>query len=124
MFANLFRSARIRRAGFVALAGALVALPLVAVPLTASARQGPEWNASLKWADGREVQWRMTPARGCDGANLELRLVNNSQLSGMATLKDITLTCTRGSAPFIAPDRAIGQIAPGGAYAASPIACA
>ena len=39
--------------------------------------QGPDWNASLRWTDGREVQWRATPAKGCDGANVELRLLNN-----------------------------------------------
>lgn len=119
MFAKLFRSARIRRAALVALAGAMIGLPLAA-----SAWQGPEWNASLKWADGREVQWRATPARGCDGANVELRLVNNSQISGLATMKDITFTCTRGTAPFVVPERPIGQIAPGGAYAVTPITCA
>lgn len=119
MFGLVFRSARLPRAGVVALAGALIGLPLAA-----SAWQGPEWNASLRWSDGREVHWRGAPALGCDGSNVELRLVNNSQTSGYATMKEITFTCTRGTAPFIVPERTVGQIAPGGAYAISPIACA
>ncbi len=119
MFAKLFRSNGPRRVAFVALAGVIVGLPLAA-----SAWQGPDWNASLRWTDGREVQWRATPALGCDGANVELRLVNNSQTSGFATMKDITFTCARGTAPFVVPERSVGQIAPGGAYAVSPIACA
>ena len=101
MFAKMFSSARIRRAGFVALAGVIIAAPLLAAPMVASARQGPEWNASLRWSDGREVQWRATPALGCDGANVELRLVNNSKTSGIATMKDITFNCARGAAPFV-----------------------
>ncbi len=119
MFAKLVLSARIHRAAFVAVAAGLVGLPLAA-----SAWQGPDWNASLRWTDGREVQWRATPARGCDGANVELRLLNNSQTSGFATMKEITFSCVRGTAPFVVSDREVGQIAPGGAYAVSPIACA
>ena len=65
------------QAGILALICAAIAAPIA---LTASARQGPEWNAGIRWNDGREVQWRATPARGCDGSNIELRLVNNTQI--------------------------------------------
>lgn len=103
---------------------ALAVGALVALPLAAMAWQGPEWTTGLRWSDGREVHWRLTPALGCDGSNVELRLVNNSQASGFAAMKEITFSCVRGSAPFITPERPIGQIAPGGSYAVPPIACA
>ncbi len=110
-----------RRAGIVAAALALVVAPLT---LAAGAWQGQDWQQGIRWSDGREVQWRATPARGCDGSNLELRLVNASQQSGDVTLKDITLQCKRGSAPFIAPERTIGSVTPGGSFAAPVINCA
>ena len=103
---------------------AILAAIALAFPLAAVAWQGPEWASGLRWTDGREVQWRTTPAPGCDGSNVELRLVNNSQASGQAMMKEITFNCIRGTAPFVTPERPIGQISPGGAYAVAPIACA
>ncbi len=103
---------------------ALAAAASFAFPLGAIAWQGPEWNSGLRWTDGREVQWRVFSAPGCDGSNVELRLMNNSQASGYATMKEITFNCARGSAPSITPERPVGQISPGGAYAVAPISCA
>ena len=103
---------------------ALAAAAGLACPLAAIAWQGPGWNSGLRWTDGREVQWRAASAPGCDGSNVELRLLNNSSATGLATMKEITFTCARGSAPSITPERLIGQISPGGAYAVSPISCA
>lgn len=121
MTAKAPHAGTMRRAGIFAIALGLLAGPLA---LAAVAWQGPEWNSGIRWSDGREVQWRTTPALGCDGSNVELRLVNASQQSGDATLKDITFQCKRGSAPFLAPDRAVGAISPGGSYAAPVINCA
>lgn len=115
------RTRMVRRASIISAAFAVVAGPLA---LAATAWQGPDWQAGIRWSDGREVLWRATPALGCDGSNLELRLVNSSQQSGDATLKDITLQCKRGPAPFVAPERMIGSISPGGTYAAPVINCA
>ena len=124
MFGNLFAKARLLTAGVRPAVLAAVAGAVVGLPLAASAWQGPEWNTGLRWDDGREVQWRSARALGCDGSNVELRLVNNSQSSGFATLKEITFNCVRGTAPAITPERAIGQISPGGSYGVAPISCA
>ena len=112
------RAKHVRRAGILALV-----LAALAAPLAASAWQGQEWTTGLRWSDGREVQWRSTRALGCDGSNVELRLINNSNSSGEVNLKDITFQCTRPST-FVAPPRTIGAIAPGGTYSTSPINCA
>jgi hypothetical protein len=103
-----------------------VAFGLLAGPLAlgAVAWQGPQWQTGISWSDGRQVNWRTTPALGCDGSNVELQLVNGSQQSGDAALSDITFQCKRGTAPYIAPERAIGSISPGGSYAAPVINCA
>lgn len=124
MFQALFAKFRLLTASIRPAALAIAAAAVVGLPLAASAWQGPEWNTGLRWDDGREVNWRATRALGCDGSNVELRLVNNSQSSGLATMKEITFNCVRGTAPAIAPERAIGQISPGGAYAVAPISCA
>ena len=63
----------VRRAGVFALF-----LAAIAAPLGASAWQGADWTSGLRWSDGREVQWRATRALGCDGSNVELRLINNT----------------------------------------------
>ena len=119
MSESMHRSGWLRRAGIALLGAATLAFPLAAV-----AWQGPEWASGLRWTDGREVHWRVTSAPGCDGSNVELRLLNNSQTSGYASMKEITFTCVRGTAPSITPERPIGQISAGGAYAVSPISCA
>jgi hypothetical protein len=54
----------VRRAGLIFIACAAI---VSAATLGASAWQGPEWNTTLRWDDGKEVHWRATPARGCDG---------------------------------------------------------
>ena len=112
------RAKHIRRAGILA-----IILAALAAPLAASAWQGQEWTTGLRWSDGREVQWRATRALGCDGSNVELRLLNNSTASGDVNLKDITFQCTRPST-FVAPSRTIGAIAPGGTYSTPVISCA
>ncbi|HOZ28807.1 MAG TPA: hypothetical protein PLH23_15260, partial [Hyphomonadaceae bacterium] len=112
------RAKHIRRAGILA-----IILAALAAPLAASAWQGQEWTTGLRWSDGREVQWRATRALGCDGSNVELRLLNNSTASGDVNLKDITFQCTRPST-FVAPSRTIGAIAPGGTYSTPVINCA
>ena len=109
---------QMRRAGVVALI-----LAAIAAPLGASAWQGADWMSGLRWSDGREVQWRATRALGCDGSNVELRLINNATSSGEVNLKDITFECTR-SPTFVAPPRTIGAIGPGGTYSAPVINCA
>jgi len=110
----------VRRAGILAFIIAAIAAPLA---LSASAWQGPEWSTGLRWSDGREVQWRATRALGCDGSNVELRLINNATSSGELNLKDITFQCLRSST-YVAPSRAIGMVAPGGTYSAPVINCA
>ena len=57
---------------------ALAAAAGLAFPLAAIAWQGPGWNSGLRWTDGREVQWRVSPAPGWDGSNVELGVLNNS----------------------------------------------
>jgi hypothetical protein len=121
MFANRMGAKTMRRAGIVAATMSLVVAPLM---LAAGAWQGPEWQPGVTWSDGRQIEWRATPARGCDGSNVELRLVNRSQSSGEAALKDITFQCKRGSPPFIAPERTMSQVAPGGTATAPVINCA
>jgi hypothetical protein len=110
----------VRRAGILAFVVAAITAPLA---LSASAWQGPEWSTGLRWSDGREVQWRATRALGCDGSNVELRLINNSNASGDLNLKDITFQCQRSST-FVAPPRAISMVAPGGTYSTPVINCA
>ncbi len=118
------RAKRVRRAGLFALIVAAIAAPLALTSvMTATAWQGQEWTTGQRWSDGREVQWRATRALGCDGSNVEMRLVNNTTSSGEIGLKDITFQCTR-SAPFDAPARTIGAVAPGGTYSAPVINCA
>ncbi len=109
----------LRRAGLVALVGAAI---VSVATLAASAWQGPEWNTTLRWDDGKEVHWRATPARGCDGSNVELRLLNNSKAAGQVTLKDISFQCARGPT-FVAPERSLGSVAPGGSYVAPVLNC-
>lgn len=108
----------VRRAGILALI-----LAAIAAPLGASAWQGADWTSGLRWSDGREVQWRATRALGCDGSNVELRLINNATSSGDVNLKDITFQCARPST-FVAPSRTIGAITPGGTFSAPVINCA
>ena len=109
------------RGGLIAFGLACLCAPLA---LTAVAWQGEAWQTGVTWSDGRQVDWRASPARGCDGSNVELRLINASQSSGDASLKDITFQCVRGTAPFIAPARTVGPITPGGSFAAPVINCA
>jgi hypothetical protein len=114
------RAKLVRRAGIVAVFGVIAS---AAAALGASAWQGQEWNTNMRWSDGREVHWRATPALGCDGSNVELRLVNNSGTSGEANLKDITFSCKRPST-YVAPPRSLGTVAPGGTYSAPVLNCA
>lgn len=109
----------VRRAGLIAIACTAI---VSAATFAASAWQGPEWNTTLRWNDGKEVHWRATPARGCDGSNVELKLLNNTQASGQVTLKDITFQCARGPS-FVAPERTLGSVAPGGSYVAPVLNC-
>ena len=88
MSALQLRTKHVRRAGIFALILTAIAVPLA---LGASAWQGAQWNTGLRWSDGQEVHWRATRALGCDGSNVELRLVNNATSSGELGLKDITL---------------------------------
>lgn len=118
------RTKHVRRAGIFALILAAIAAPLaLSGVMAASAWQGQEWTTGLRWSDGREVQWRSTRALGCDGSNVEMRLINNTTSSGEVGLKDITFQCARSST-YVAPARTIGAIAPGGTYSAPVINCA
>ena len=99
------RAKHARRAGIFALILAAIAAPLaLSGVMGASAWQGQEWTTGQSWSDGREVQWRATRALGCDGSNVEMRLINNTSSSGEVGLKDITFQCAR-STPFDAPAR-------------------
>ncbi len=110
----------------LALAGAAAMLAVVGLAgLAAAQEDGPPWRSAARFDNGRDVQWRATPAAGCDGANIELRLVNGSAQSGATRLTDISLTCARGK-PFSAPDQPLGVVSAGGVgvSAAVPCACA
>jgi len=111
-----------RRVGPRALA--ILAVSFAApLALTAIAQQGPEWVSSLKWPDGKEVQWRASSAPACDGSNVELRLLNNSTSAGMANVKSATFACKRRG-EFTGPERLLGLVSPGGASSASTVNCA
>jgi len=120
MSALQLRTKHVRRAGIFALILTAIAVPLA---LGASAWQGAQWNTGLRWSDGREVHWRATRALGCDGSNVELRLVNNATSSGELGLKDITFQCVRPST-YVAPARSLGAVTPGGTFSAPVISCA
>lgn len=105
-------------------ATALLVLGLsIQLALTALAQQGPEWSSSLRWPDGKEVQWRSSSAPGCDGSNVELRLVNNSSSSGSARMKSVTFACRRAGEDSGA-ERLLGVAAPGSAVSAPAFTCA
>ncbi len=115
---------RARHKGILALIAAVIAAPLALTGvMAASAWQGQDWKSGQRWSDGREVQWRATRALGCDGSNVEMRLINDPTSSGELGLKDVTFQCVR-STPFDAPARTIGMVAPGGTYNAPVINCA
>lgn len=85
---------------------------LASVALTAVAQQLPDWVSSLKWTDGKEIQWRATRAPGCDGSNVEIRLLNNSTSSGTAKLSQATFACVRPG-QYVGSDRDIGVVSVG-----------
>jgi hypothetical protein len=104
-----------------AVVAGLIALPLI---ISATAQDaGGAWKPSLKWPDGRELQWRSKTAPACDGSDVELRLVNNTSSGGDVKVSGVTFTCTRkGEAP--GPSRVIGRVPAGGATSAPAILCA
>src|SRR5262249_35301402 len=112
-----------RRRALSTVKGALSALALLApLGLAAAAQEGKGWNTTLKWPDGREIQWRATDAPACDGSDIELRLANNSTSAGTAKINSVTFACVKGEAT--GPARPLGSVAAGSTLAASPIACA
>jgi len=104
-----------------ALAAGLVVL--LAPVLTAVAQQLPDWLSSLKWADGKEIQWRASKAPACDGSNVELRLLNNSQSSGTAKLSQATFACVRPG-QYVGGDRDLGMVGAGQSAAVPGFNCA
>jgi len=103
-----------------AVAGLLAAAPF-AVP--AVAQTAENWIATLKWPDGKEVQWKATSAPGCDGSNVDVRLVNNSASTGTARLNSITFSCKRGS-EYVSSERVLGVVMPGTTVSAPALMCA
>jgi hypothetical protein len=81
-----------------------------------------EWGPALRWPDGKEVQWRTTPAPACDGSTVELKLANSGAGSGMAILRNPTFACVRGE-EHIGPERNLGLV-PAGGSASTTIPCA
>jgi hypothetical protein len=102
---------------------ALLVFAFSASALTALAQQEPQWSSSSRWPDGKEVQWRASSAPGCDGSNVELRLLNNSSTSGSARLKSATFACRRGGQDT-GLERVFGLVAPGAAASAPSHTCA
>ncbi len=109
-----------RRAAPLALLCLVVLAPFT---LRAVAQQVADWTSALRWSDGKEVQWRSTAAPGCDGSNVELRLVNNSNSSGTGKLANITFACKRGGQQ-VGPERTLASVAPGGTYSSETLNCA
>jgi hypothetical protein len=109
-----------RRAGPLALLSLALLAPLA---LSAVAQQPAAWIASLRWPDGKEVQWRATTSPGCDGSNVDLMLKNNSSSSGTAKVNSVTFACKRAG-EFTSPGRVMGSVAPGGEAIAPTINCA
>src|SRR6185295_10684004 len=108
-----------------AFAGLIALFLLVSGPVVSATAQdaGGAWKPSLKWPDGRELQWRAKTAPACDGSDVELRLVNNTSSGGDVKVSGVTFTCTRkGEAQ--GPSRIIGRVPAGGATSAPAIICA
>ena len=110
------RRVGVRIAAIVSLS---IALPLA----VAAAQQGGAWVTSLNWPDGKEVQWRATPAAACDGSNVELRLNNASQSSGMARMTAATFACVKPG-EYVGPERSLGVVSPGTQITAQTFNCA
>jgi hypothetical protein len=81
--------------------------------LAVAQQAGGGWSPSMRWPDGREVQWRATPAPACDGSNVELRFLNQSPSAGMAEISGATFSCVR-KGEFNGPARSLGLVAIGG----------
>ncbi len=81
--------------------------------LAAAQQASGAWSPSMRWPDGREVQWRATPAPACDGSNVELRFMNNSPSAGMAEISSATFSCVRRG-EFAGPARSLGLVTTGG----------
>jgi hypothetical protein len=81
------------------------------------------WRTSLSWSDGREVQWRAHEAPGCDGSDVDLRLMNNSRASGATKMRAITFSCVRGKGDVSVGDREIGVVGPNASGVAQSLIC-
>jgi hypothetical protein len=114
-----------RKAGprVFALLALLIGAAAAPFALTALAQQEAPWTSSSRWPDGKEVQWRASSAPGCDGSNVELRMLNNSSASGSARLKSATFACRRGGQDK-GLERIFGLVAPGSAAVAPALTCA
>ena len=81
------------------------------------------WHTSLAWSDGRELQWRAQEAPGCDGSDIDLRLMNSSRTSGVTKMRAITFSCVRGRGDVLASDREIGIVGPNSSGLAQSLVC-
>jgi hypothetical protein len=93
------------------------------VALPVAAQQLSDWASAVNWGDGKEMQWKATPSPGCDGSNVDIRLVNNSRLSGVATMKSVTFSCRRGG-QYVGAGRDLGIVAAGSTAIAPTMQCA
>ena len=99
----------------------LAALALIAATAMPAAAQ--EWKDSLKWGDGRAVQWRAQSAPACYGSNVDLKFVNQSSQSGTVTLSNLQFRCSNGE-QATTPARSLGLITAGSEAVSETILCA
>ena len=99
------------------------ARPAAAGAMTTQKVSADGWRTSLAWSDGREVQWRAQEAPGCDGSDVDLRMMNSSRASGATKLRAITFSCTRGKGDVSVGDREIGVVGPNSSGLAQSLVC-
>lgn len=119
-----FSTSRPRMALFAGLGLAILGGAASVSPMAGAQQPAmSEWKHGLLASDGREIQFKATPAPACDGSNVELRLLNNTQQSGQSTMNAIQLACKRGQ-NFSAPDQPLGVVSAGGEGISAVIPCA
>lgn len=99
-----------------------LAAPLVGAQTSSAGQTADGWTSGMTWSDGKQVQWRAAAAPGCDGSNVDLRLVNNSASAGSGNVGAAAFSCRRG-AEFTSPPRQFGVVMAGSQATTATLNC-